>query len=108
MVTKRDLTDRLLKAIKPAPQGKRRLIWDAQIPGFGIRVTDRSHAANIGAFVLVVRYPGKTDPAPRRIGVYPGMPLAQAREIARNWRSLVAQGVDPKVEQEEQDRKSVV
>ena len=104
MVAKRNFTDRLLKAIKPAPNGKRRLIWDAQIPGFGMRVTDRSHAANIGAFVLVVRFPGKKDPAPRRIGVYPTMPLAQAREIARHWRSLIAEGVDPKIKRETQRR----
>jgi integrase len=95
MVIKRNFTDRLLRAIKPTPRGRRTIIWDAQIPGFGIRVTERSGAANIGAFVLVTRFPGKKDPAPRRIGAYPDMPLAKAREIARQWRELIGQGVDP-------------
>ena len=49
MVMKRNFTDRLLRAIKPTPRG-RKIIWDAQIPGFGIRVTERSIAGNIGAF----------------------------------------------------------
>jgi integrase len=96
MVIKRNFTDRLLRAIKPTPHGRRAIIWDAQIPGFGIRVTERSVAGNIGAFVLVTRFPGKKDPAPRRIGAYPGMPLAKAREIARQWRDLIGQGLDPK------------
>jgi integrase len=99
MVVKRNFTDRLLKAIKPPPRGRRRIIWDAQIPGFGIRVTERSGAGNIGAFVLVTRFPGKKDPAPRRIGAYPSMPLAKAREIARQWRELIGQGVDPKAKE---------
>jgi integrase len=104
MVAKRDFTDRLLKAIKPAPAGKRRLVWDAQIPGFGIRVTERSSAAKIGSFVLITRFPGKKDPSPRRIGVYPAMPLVRAREIARHWRDLIAQGVDPEARQEQERR----
>jgi integrase len=104
MVAKRDFTDRLLKAVKPAPAGKRVIIWDAQIPGFGIRVTERSTASAIGSFVLITRFPGKKDPAPRRIGVYPGMPLARAREIARHWRDLICQGIDPKVRLEQQQR----
>lgn len=95
MVVKRNFTDRLLRAIKPTPRGRRVIIWDAQIPGFGIRVTERSVAGNIGAFVLVTRFPGKKDPAPRRIGAYPSMSLAKAREIARQWRELIGQGVDP-------------
>ena len=57
MVAKRDFTDRFLKAIKPAETGKRVIIWDAQITGFGIRVTDKSTKENIGAFVLVPAIP---------------------------------------------------
>jgi integrase len=104
MVAKKDFTDRTLKALKPAPAGKRIILWDAQIPGFGIRVTDKSCAADIGAFVLVTRYPGAKTPAPRRIGGYPAMSLGQARQIAREWRELIAQGVDPKRREEERQR----
>ena len=71
MVPKRDFTDRFLKALRPAEPGKRAIVYDAQIPGFGMRITDRSSADNKGAFVLVTRFPGSTNPAPRRIGDYP-------------------------------------
>ena len=33
MRAKKALTDRGIRALKPAPAGKRQLIWDAQVPG---------------------------------------------------------------------------
>jgi integrase len=96
MAAKRDFTDRFLKAVKPTAPGKRAIFFDAQIPGFGIRVTERSTDECKGAFVLVTRYPGSSNPAPRRIGDYPVMTLAEAREIARDWRRDIAKGIDPK------------
>jgi integrase len=96
MVAKRDFTDRFLKSIKPTAPGKRAIFFDAQIPGFGIRVTERSTDECKGSFVLVTRYPGSPNPAPRRIGDYPPMSLVEAREIAREWRRDIAKGIDPK------------
>jgi integrase len=96
MVRKRDFTDRFLKSIKPAESGKRIVIYDAQIPGFGIRVMDHCTDDNKGAFVLITRFPGSSNPAPRRIGDYPAMTLAKAREIAREWREDIRRGIDPK------------
>ena len=96
MATKRDFTDRFLKSIKPTAAGKRAILFDAQIPGFGIRVTERCHDEDKGSFVLVARFPGSDNPVPRRIGDYPVMSLAKAREIAREWREDVRRGVDPK------------
>jgi integrase len=104
MGAKRDFTDRYLKALKPAEQGKRVIFWDAQVPQFGIRVTDKSQKENVGAFVLVARFPGSSNPAPRRIGDFPAMGLAQARQIAREWREDIAKGVDPKVKEAERRR----
>lgn len=119
MVEKRDLTDRALKAVKPAPAGKRVIIWDAVVPGFGIRVSDKSNKNNVGAFVLHVRWPGSSNPAPRTIGYYAvvspsaaddaapvgcRMSLARAREIAREWRHDIARGIDPKQKEEAQRR----
>jgi integrase len=90
---KRDLTDRRIKALKPAPSGKRVIEWDAQVSGFGVRVTDRGHKS----YVLVTRYPDDPSrPAIRAIGNYPSMSLARAREIAREWRDDIAKGIDPK------------
>jgi integrase len=89
---KRDLTDRAIRAFKPAASGKRYIESDAQVSGFGVRVTDKGHKS----FVLVTRYPGATQPAPRAIGDYPTMDLAEARRIAREWRDDIAKGIDPK------------
>jgi integrase len=117
MAGKRDLTDKFLKSIKPAPVGKRVIHWDAVVPGFGIRISDKSNRNNVGAFVLVARWPGSTNPAPRTIGYYAvvspsaaddaapvgcRMSLARAREIAREWRHDIARGIDPKQKPEEQ------
>jgi integrase len=96
MAAKRDFTDRFLKAIKPAAPGKRDIYMDAVVPQFGIRVGDKSCKEHIGAFVLVGRFPGSSNPVPRRIGDYPAMSLADARAIAREWREDIARGVDPK------------
>jgi integrase len=98
MVPKRDLDDRTLKkALKePAEPGKRYFKWDAQVPGFGVRVTDRGSMS----FVLVTRYPGAKNPAPRQIGDYPAISLATARQVAREWREDIAKGVDPKTKVE--------
>ncbi len=104
MVAKRDFTDRFLKSIKPAEPGKRPIIWDAQVPGFGIRVTDKCRADDVGSFVLVTRLPGCSQPTPRKIGGYPAMSLAQARTIARSWREDIRQGTDPKVKEAERQR----
>src|ERR1019366_646681 len=104
MAAKRDFTDRFLKALKPAEPGKRYIAFDAQIPGFGIRVTDRCSDECKGAFVLVTRFPGSSNPAPRRIGDFPAMPLAKARQIAREWREDIRQGVDPRAKEETRRR----
>jgi integrase len=92
MSTKRDLTDRALKALKPAPKGTRLKVWDAQVAGFGARVTDGGHVS----FILLARYPGATWAAPRAIGDFPTMGLSEAREIARQWKREIAQGIDPR------------
>jgi integrase len=104
MVAKKDLTDRRLKALKAAQPGRRRIVWDAAVPGMGIRVTDKAPPDRKGSFVLVARYPGSKNPAPRRLGDYPAMSLATARERARQWRELLRRGIDPSAAEERQRR----
>jgi integrase len=104
MATKRDFTDRFLKALKPAEPGKRYIVFDAQVPGFGIRVTDRCRDGDKGSFVLVGRFPGSNNPTPRRIGDCPALSLAKARQIAREWREDLRQGIDPKEKEAERRR----
>lgn len=67
------LTDRQLDAIKPAPAGTRRVLWDAVLPNFGVRVTDKGSVS----FVLVA------DGKWTTLGQYPRMGLGAARDAAR-------------------------
>jgi integrase len=76
---------------------------DAQVPGFGVRVTDTGHKS----FILRTRFPGSANPARREIGPCTALSLAEARERARKWRALVAQGLDPAVEEERERQEAL-
>jgi integrase len=101
----RALNDRIVKSLKPAPEGQTYLERDGVVPGLWVRVTDKGTKA----FVLVARYPGtpvspetgKRNPVPRALGKYGALTLAEARDKARHWIELIQQGKDP---QEEKDR----
>jgi hypothetical protein len=101
MQAKKPLTDRAIVALKPAPKGKRSLIWDALVPGLAVRVTDKGQRS----FVLVTRYPGSRNPAPRTLGKVGAVSLSNARSIAQAWLGQIDQGIDPAkaVEQQERD-----
>jgi integrase len=93
-MAKKRLTDRTLKALKTT--GKRYDVMDTDVPGFGVRVTERGGRT----FILIGRYPGSTNPTRRSIGEYPALSLEKARTRARQWRDLIRQGIDPKAEEE--------
>jgi hypothetical protein len=93
---RKNLTPTLITGLKPAPDGERYQVMDAQVPGFGVRVTDKGHKS----FILRTRFPGSSNPTRREIAGCSDMSLTDAREKARKWRSLVAQGLDPAVEEE--------
>src|SRR5579872_974 len=100
------LTDRALKALRPASPGKRDIHWDALVPSFGVRVTDTGAASYI-----VMRRLGRGGPLLRRsIGLPwvapcpPPTPLAEARDKARRVVEALMSGIDPKVEEAEQKR----
>jgi len=95
---RKNLTPTLISGLKPAPEGQRYQVMDAQVPGFGVRVTDKGKRT----FILRTRYPGNSTPARREIGGCADITLTDAREKARKWRSLVAQGIDPAAEEERQ------
>jgi integrase len=97
-MARRTLTDRLIKALKPAKPGKRVEVFDGIVPGLSVRVTD----AGVKSFTLATRYPGHEHPARRTIGRYGEVSLEQARNTAREWLQLVARGIDPAVELERQ------
>jgi integrase len=92
---KRPLTDRAIRAIKPAQPGKRTIVWDALVPGLGLRVTDRGAKS----FVLVRRWPGSPHPAIRKLGTYGAITLEAARKKAQAWHGQLAEGRDPRATQ---------
>jgi integrase len=104
MAAKRFITDKYLRALAPAASGQRVEVWDARLPGFGIRISDTkdAHPSRRGKagriiFVLYCRFAPGAAPTRRTIGVYGAMSLEQARAVAGEWRSQVARGIDPAV-----------
>ncbi|MGY4434858.1 integrase [Bradyrhizobium sp. F1.13.1] len=103
---RRLLTDRFLRSLPPARRGHRGEVFDARLPGFGIRISDtvdadptrRGKAGRI-SFILYGRFAPGAAPARRTIGVYgeDAMRLEDARRIAGEWRSQIARGIDPAV-----------
>ena len=95
------LTDRVLRAIRPAPHGKRTVIWDSAVPGLCLRITDKGSAS----FSVMRRLNGKM--IRRLIGVawrvpYPtnlSLPysLDETREFARATILDISHGNDPKM-----------
>jgi integrase len=119
-MAKRNLNDRVIDTLKPAPTGKIVDTWDASFPSFGVRV---SHTGR-KTFVLAARYPGDASSTRAKLGIYikssqQGKPqakplsdreavllsgpltLAQARHKATAWLNLIERGIDPR---EERDR----
>jgi len=101
MLAKKPLTDVAIRKLKAPIAGKRDLRWDALVPGLAVRVTDKGTKS----LVLVVRYPGDRHPAPRTLGEYGAITLEAARDKARTWLALIAQGIDPRQQEAEQVKK---
>jgi integrase len=92
MAEKVVLTDRALKALKPAPSGKRVVTWDAVQPYLGIRVTEKGARS----FIVVKRMASQRAPVVNVLGIYPALKLIDARKRARIVLGQIAEGVDPK------------
>jgi Arm DNA-binding domain len=96
------ITDRTLRGLKPAPAGKRTVIWDTAVPGLCVRVTDKGAAS----FNVMRRVKGDAVPVRRMLGIawtvpFPAglplpYPLSTAREDARAMVLDMAHGIDPK------------
>jgi len=96
------LTDRLLKALRPAPQGKREMIWDAIQPHLGVRVSDKGQRS----FVVVKRQAGAPRPTRHYLGAYPAVSLADARAAAPSILSALMKGENPKALERERVRQA--
>jgi len=84
------LTD--LQIRKCAPRSRRFEIWDARLPGFGLRVSPLGRKS----FVLLYRHKGRA----RRLtlGRYPILSLSEARNRAIEALALVARDLDPQAD----------
>lgn len=89
------LTAAGVERVKAAPPGKRIEHFDAALPGFALRVTDKGRKS----WVVFYRHAGKL----RRmtLGGYPALDLVDAREEARKALRRVAKGYDPASERAE-------
>ena len=90
MTTQRELTTRFVASVGPAPAGKRVEIKDTLVKAFTLRVTDKGAKS----YIMDLRWPASMC-IKRRIGNADIMPLAEARDIAREWLRLVEKGIDP-------------
>jgi integrase len=83
-----NFTDLMLRKLTSNEQDRLEL-WDARIPGFGVRVSN----AGTKTFILMYRHRGR----PRRLtlGRYPVLSLADARTRATEALLTVNQGMDP-------------
>jgi integrase len=113
MADRKLLTDRYLRALLPAPHGQRVEVFDARVPGFGIRISDtvdadsarRGKAGKI-SFMLYARFSSGAPPTRRVIGTYGAITLEEARRTAGEWRSLIDKGIDPVVVEAEAREKA--
>jgi integrase len=96
---RKNFTDKFVRSLRSAPPGKRVEHWDAKVPCFGVRVTEKGHKT----YFLYLRWPGSRWAARREIGNADRLPLDRARAVAREWLAKVELGVDPHEERRAAD-----
>src|SRR6266404_2696266 len=98
------LTDRTIKALKPASNAAPMDVMDSITPSFGVRVMGTPQHP-VRTFILRTRFPGNNNPVRVRLGSYDEtdkMSLEGAREKARDWLSMIRNGRDPRLEEARQ------
>jgi len=99
-----ELTSKRLENLIPAEPGQRYEIADTHVKGLRVRVGDsvvesgdrrrKGKAAQI-SLVLLARFRPNANPTTRTLGSFPEISLADARQKAVNWKSLIRRGIDP-------------
>ena len=85
---RKNLTDLMLRSVS-AKGSERREIWDAKLPGFGVRVSP----TGTKTFVLLYYFNGRK--CRRSLGRFPFVSLADARGHAMTVLGQVANNIDP-------------
>jgi integrase len=88
------LTESFLKTLVPPARGAR-LIWDAELTGFAIRVFAPSRAHPEGARTFLISYWFNGSERRFRIGSWPDWSVQAARAEAKEIRQRVDRGEDP-------------
>jgi len=83
------LTDAAVRRMHPPATGRLE-VWDAALPGFGVRITENGKRS----WVLLTRLRGRS--LRLTLGAWPGTPLTEARDLARAAIHDVARGDDPR------------
>jgi integrase len=111
-----NLTDELVRRLKPAPRGKRYEVIDNVVTGLLVRVSTGNLGKTTKSFLVRSRVPGNIDfskrkattdpsrvnPTRRSLGLAGRLTVEQARATARRHFELISQGRDPRqVEQAE-------
>jgi integrase len=95
-----ELKPTIIDALPAAPHGKRAYAWDLLVPGFCVRVSDKGAKS----FCLSVKLPGKTNTQILTIGAVGQFTLAEARDVARDWKIAVNKGANPKADAKAADQ----
>jgi hypothetical protein len=93
------LTDKFLRALEPAPKGRRLKLFDSRLSGLGVTVTDRG----VVSFFVARRRKGDKQPMTVVLGRYDAMSLAEAREQAETVLIALRRGEDPRVRADDTD-----
>jgi integrase len=94
------LTDQLIRRLDPAPKGQRVEVYDDLVPSLGVRVTE----AGAKSFFVHAKWPACGAYSRRRVGDATKLPLARARDIAREWLALVEEKIDPRTKAAQEEK----
>jgi len=89
------LTDQIVVALACPPGRKDVMFFDAEVKGFGVRVTAK------GVRVFLYQYRSGAKVCRLRLGVWPGLTAPKARKLAETHRGAVHVGGDPVGEKRE-------
>ena len=93
------LTEATVANAKPPTVGKL-MLWDALLPGFGLRITDKGSKS----WVVMYRLGGREAARQRlTLGKYPALSLAKARDEARSALGDAAKGMMPALARKKQE-----
>ena len=88
------INDSLVKKLQPPTERRYEITWDSKLPSFGVCIT----SGGTVSFLLDYRVQQKHRRV--KLGRYPALSVAAAREKAKNWQGQVTEKKDPGVKQQ--------